>query len=118
MRHRGAGTQGDFMASQIELVHSAHGLSGAGRFRLRLGVFVQSGSLNSVVVVTHAEGRAIGKLLVSFSCCWIYDGSAWAACTAVPPQCVPPENPCLCSQVFTRNGAMGPRNNIGRTLWI
>lgn len=65
MRHRGGGTHGDCMASQIELVHSAHGLSRAGRFRLRLGVFVQSGSLNSVVVVTHAGGRAIGELLVS-----------------------------------------------------
>lgn len=55
MRHRGAGTHGDFMASQIELVQSTHGLSRAGRFRPRLGAFVQSGSLNSVVVVTHAE---------------------------------------------------------------
>lgn len=81
MRYRGAGTHGDFTASQIELVHSTHGLSRAGRFRLRLGVFVQSGSLNSVVEVTHAEGGAIGKLLVSFLFCWIYDGSAWAACT-------------------------------------
>lgn len=61
MRHRGAGTHGDFMASQIELVHSAHGLSRAGHFRLRLGVFVQSGSLNSVVVVSILKDLPLEK---------------------------------------------------------
>lgn len=108
---------GDFTASQIELARSAHGLFGVGRFRLRLEVFVQSGSLNSIMEVTRAEGRAIGKFLVSFSFCWIYDGSAWAACIAVPPQCVSPDKSYLCSQLFMRNGAMGPRNGIGRVLW-
>lgn len=94
-------------AGQIELVLSAHGLPEAGRFRLRLGVFVQSSSLNSIMEVTRAEGRAIGKLLVPFLFCWIYDGSAWAACNAMPPQCISPDKPYLRSQVLMRNGAMG-----------
>lgn len=104
-------------AGQIELVLSAHGLPEAGRFRLRLGVFVQSFPLNSIMEVTRAEGRAIGKLLVPFLLCWIYDGSAWAACIAIPPQCVSPGKLYLCSQAFRRNGAMGLGNGIGRLLW-